>query len=149
MIHELHGVEVVRCSRLNFASVIRRRADAPRAAKSKTTREIDHGVTYCVLRVKHKVASLISPSLFAMSLLMNAMSRTLLRPLIKVAEQPSYFLLTNLRYKNSLKTISGVKKRFRLRGSGSIKRYVSYCIVLPMSEITPKRDHRLTPIALR
>ena len=36
----------------------------------------------------------------------------------------SYFLYTPLRFKQGVKTNSGVKKRIRLRGSGSLKRYV-------------------------
>ncbi|VEU38754.1 unnamed protein product [Pseudo-nitzschia multistriata] len=35
---------------------------------------------------------------------------------------PWYHLLTPLRYKSGMKTHSGAKKRFRVRGSGSIKR---------------------------
>jgi ribosomal protein L35 len=35
----------------------------------------------------------------------------------------SNYLLTSLRYKSGIKTNSGAKKRFRVRGSGSIKRY--------------------------
>mmetsp|Transcript_7624 Transcript_7624/g.16449 ORF Transcript_7624/g.16449 Transcript_7624/m.16449 type:complete len:146 (-) Transcript_7624:40-477(-) len=34
----------------------------------------------------------------------------------------SYYLMTPLRFKSGVKTNSGCKKRFRVRGSGSIKR---------------------------
>eukprot|EP00980_Cylindrotheca_fusiformis_P002873 scaffold674_cov126-Cylindrotheca_fusiformis.AAC.12 len=62
-----------------------------------------------------------------MSLLFSNLSRILVRPVVSSVgiHQPSY-LMTALRFKGGVKTVSGVKKRFRLRGSGSIKRYVFF-----------------------
>ena len=71
--------------------------------------------TYCTV-------NLGSSSTTIMASLLWASSRQWLAPAL---EKPSSFwLFTPLRYKNAPKTVSGVKKRFRLRGSGSIKRYV-------------------------
>lgn len=61
-----------------------------------------------------------------MSLLLNNISRTLLRPITSAmmgnAQRPPLFMLSASRLKSGFKTTGGVKKRFRLRGGGSIKR---------------------------
>mmetsp|Transcript_74662 Transcript_74662/g.112489 ORF Transcript_74662/g.112489 Transcript_74662/m.112489 type:complete len:101 (-) Transcript_74662:28-330(-) len=58
-----------------------------------------------------------------MSAIFQSLSRTLLRPAVtNLAGVSPYFQLSALRFKQSVKTNSGVKKRIRLRGSGSLKR---------------------------
>lgn len=87
-----------------------------------------HKVPYFILD-QHTSARAVSPK---MSLLFNSLSRTLIRPLMakSVEIQPPSYLWTALRFKGGVKTNSGAKKRFRLRGSGSIKRYELCCLFL-------------------
>ena len=74
-------------------------------------------------------------TILIMSLWLHTVSRTLLRPVLATwteqaaSTSSSYSYLMALRWKGGPKTCSGVKKRFRLRGSGSIKRYASKCVV--------------------
>ena len=60
----------------------------------------------------------------------------------------SFHLYTPLRFKGGVKTNSGAKKRFRVRGSGSIKRYVVFFMSTTIiSSPSPRtgRKRRINP----
>ena len=58
----------------------------------------------------------------------------------------SHYVWTSLRFKSGVKTNSGCKKRFRVRGSGSIKRWVSIlvrcCTLAHISKEYHHSNHR-------